>query len=123
MAMRNASERVKKVFRKVIEENKPVAVAMRESGYTVATSTNPHRLTNSKVWLDMLDKSGLSDENLIKRHEELLGNEEARIRATALDMAYKVKGKYNTGNSVSFNAPVQININPIAPTPPEDTAQ
>lgn len=105
--------RQKRAFKKVYEENKPVAVAMREVGYTDATAKNPHVLTKSDGWLALLDKYGVSDNDLAEVHSKLLRSDNEQIQTKALDIGYKVKGKYETNSTGNtFNAPVQIVINP-----------
>lgn len=114
---RNApTERMKKVFREVQENGTPVAVAMRENGYSHVSAKNPQKLTQSKQWQHMLDKYGLSGETLAKRHGELVQSKKEDVALRAIDMGYKVTGKYEQhkgGNT--FNAPVQIVINPPKP--------
>lgn len=102
----------RKVFEKVLLEGKSVGKAMREVGYSVATSVNPGvNMTNTKGW-EILMEQYLPDKLLMKKHRELLNVpmrkrtykkgdiieeiEELDTNAvkSGLDMAYKLKGKY-----------------------------
>lgn len=113
------SERIRATFRDVTVNHKPVAVAMRDNGYSLSHSTNPHVLTRSLAWRALMDKHGLSDEYLALKHKQFLDSDNEQVGLRALDLAYEVKGKKSkTTNTNEFNAPVQIVINPM--TPPED---
>lgn len=106
-----ATTRQERAFKKVMLENKPVSVAMREVGYAAEHSSNPHLLTRSNGWKELMEKHGLSDEKAIRIHNKLLDSEREDIQAKALDTYYKVSGKYNNGG-ITFNEPVMIMINP-----------
>lgn len=53
-------------------DGKSVSAAMRKAGYSDASASNPHRLTRTKTWQELMDKY-LPDEKLAKTHEKLLG--------------------------------------------------
>lgn len=118
--------RIKKVFDKVIESGgiKPVSVAMVEVGYSPASATNPQKITESKSWQVLLDEY-LPDEFLAEKHKELFDKEEVVVRnnvatgqvdviptgqidvqarKAALDMAYKIKGRYKEDGKITVNA-------------------
>jgi hypothetical protein len=106
------------VVKSLVEKRGSVSAAMREAGYSAATAKNPKNLTKTKTFTDLLEKY-LPDRHLFKKHTEFL-NTPRRIRSykkgdlveeteetdpsavKALDMAYKLKGKYaaTTNNNV-----------------------
>lgn len=113
------SQRAKEAVRKIIMEKKPVSIALKESGYKEAYYRNPQIFTRTKQFQNILDKAGLSDRNLAEIHGKLVRSKKEDISLRAVDLAYKVKGKYNNQASATFNAPVQIVIKPmIAPESP-----
>lgn len=85
--------------------------AMRMAGYSEQTSDTPQVVTESKGWQELMDKY-LPDKDLAEVHNALLHKKEtivvrdedgSRVELTnqpdtdaarALDMAYKLKGKY-----------------------------
>lgn len=92
--------------------------AMLSVGYSASMAKNPERLTKTKTFQDLMEKY-LPEKNLMKKHKEFLNSkriiktyqrgdlkevtEETDPNAVkALDMAYKLKGKYadKVGNSV-----------------------
>lgn len=110
------AERHKKVAKKVIENGGSVAQAMREEGYSEAYVKNPHKLTRSKTWQELLQEY-IPQEALAQKHGELLeattklhkivgrdskGNPEYDFidvpdnttQTRALDMGYKLHGSY-----------------------------
>ena len=115
-----ATIRAEETARLVIESNgtKGVSRAMIEAGYPETTARNPQQLTRSKAWPQLLEKY-LPEKHLGKKHRQFL-DAPRRIRTykkgdlveeteetdpsavKALDMAYKLKGKYapTGGNNV-----------------------
>lgn len=104
--------------RKIVENHGNVSKSMREVGYSVSHSNNPHQVTRTKTFQELMEKY-LPEKNLMKKHQEFLNSkriiktyqrgdlkevtEETDPNAVkALDMAYKLKGKYadKVGNSV-----------------------
>lgn len=91
--------RQKKVAKEVIENGGSVSAAMRKAGYSDAYASNPHKLTNTKSWQELMDEY-LPDELLSQKHRELLnktdedGQVETHAVKSGLDMGYKLKGKY-----------------------------
>lgn len=98
--------RQREVARKVLQEGKSVSRAMRESGYSPATAKTPKKLTESKGWQELIDQY-ISEDKLAKVHGQqlqatrvqvynkkryVMPDNEARIRA--LDLGYKLRGKY-----------------------------
>ena len=106
------SQRIHRVFNKVMNEHKPVSVAMKEEGYHPNTTRNPHQVTRSKRWLELMEKNGLGEDQLLKRHKELVKSKREDIAVKAVDMAYKVSGKYNQSNQSSTSKVFLINITP-----------
>lgn len=105
--------RIEKTAEIVLESDgkMPVSRAMLKAGYPKSTSKNPHRVTRSKTWEKLMEKH-LPDGHLQKKHREFLdskrvirtfrkGEFETEIEETdgnavkALDMAYKLKGRYS----------------------------
>lgn len=105
-----------------------ISKAMRDAGYTDVTAATPKKLTNSKGWHELMEKY-YPDELLAQKHNQLLEKKEKVIRnnnktgklevvetgeidATAvskgLDMAYKIKKKYEMAPGLSINIGVVI---------------
>lgn len=102
-----ATIRQKNSFKKVLNGS-TISKAMVLSGYSKKTATSTGKLTNTKGWKELLELH-LSDKELALKHKELLNKREiVRINgeelnqpetqavSRALDMAYKLKGKYPT---------------------------
>ena len=106
-----ASEiKVKEAFKNALENGGSVSRAMRDAGFSPATSKNPQKLTKTKAWQALTQKY-LPDKHLAEKHREFLdskriirtikkGDIETEISETdrnavqALDMAYKLKRRY-----------------------------
>lgn len=105
--------------KKIIENPRlTMGQAMREVGYSDATASHPTDVTNSIGWKQLMDKY-LPDDELLKVHEEglrankvisakIIGNANEQTddfievpdhptRAKYLDLAYKVKNKFQAG--------------------------
>jgi len=108
---------------KLVENGGNVSKAMREAGYSKKTAINPKKLTESKAYQEILGNY-LPDELLAQKHLELLNKEEVILKnnvttgkieaiytgrvdtnavKSALDMAYKLKGKYAPEKSINLN--------------------
>lgn len=87
--------RAKATIENVLESNGKMSIskAMLKAGYPSSTAKNPQQLTRSKMWKQLLEEY-LSDEYLSKKHKELLEKKDANAVAKGLDMAYKLKGRY-----------------------------
>ena len=140
-----ATIRQKMAAKKVLENNGVVSTAMLSAGYSPNTAKNPQMLTNSKGWAELMD-SMLSDAKLAAVHNKLLNKKEVVIisdgakdgshyefteqphsdAAKALDMAYKLKRKYESeaiNNNlviVSISGEVVMKYG-IKPTPIDDS--
>lgn len=87
---------------------------MKEAGFSIHTQTHPGRVLESKGWHDIIE-GYFPDWFLIEKHRTLLDKMkyfvvrrngvkeviktdeiDAKAVAKGLDMAYKIKGKYNT---------------------------
>ena len=106
---------------KMVENGGNIGRAMIAAGYSPATAKTPQKLTTSKGWRELMD-SLFPDELLLRKHGELLdakkvivhysqGKREiigvemdAPIVLKAIDMAYKLKGryKYKAASTQSF---------------------
>ncbi len=97
-----------KAFEKVVENGGNVSKAMREAGYSPETAKTPQKLTDSKGWLELLEEH-LPDSLITEKHRQLLtktdaeGNIDVNAVRPAIDMAYKLKGKYAPEKSVNLN--------------------
>lgn len=61
----------KKAFKKVVENGGNVSKAMKDADYSAAMAKNPHKLTKSKGWQEMMD-TYLPEKLLAEKHRELL---------------------------------------------------
>jgi len=102
-----ATQRQRQAAKNVVENGGIVSRAMIDANYSPKTAKNPEKLTNSKGWQELMSKH-LPDSALAKKHRELLNKREyitidgesedvgpeTQAVSKALDMAYKLKGKY-----------------------------
>ena len=108
-----ATERQKAAIKGVLIDKKSVQRAMLDAGYSPNVAKNAKELTTSQAWVETMDKLGLSDEDLATKHSELLRSDKEEIAVRALDIGYKVRGKYDHNRAkTQFNAPVLIQISP-----------
>jgi len=119
---------------KIVENHGNISKSMIQAGYDLTTAKNPSNLTKSKGWA-ILMKTRLSDDKLLKAHEEALQankqigaqilinakgeviskeNEgmievpDHAVRLKAAELGYKLKGRLHSDTAV---VPVQINNN------------
>jgi len=91
--------KMEKVAKDVLENGGSIAPAMRKAGYSEAYSKNPHKITSSKSWQELMEQY-LPDDLLASKHQELImktdehGEMDTQATKSGLDMAYKLKGKY-----------------------------
>lgn len=72
--------------KKFIENGgKSVSKAMREAGFSEAYARNPHKLTRSKGWKELLEKN-FPDSLLNKKHKELLRAAEMRTMEVDINL-------------------------------------
>jgi hypothetical protein len=68
----SASLRARKALKLVVENGGNVSKAMRDVGFSDAYAKNPHKLTNSKAYKDILEAAGVTDDAIAKKHNILL---------------------------------------------------
>jgi len=99
------------VARKISENNGNLGKTMREVGYAETTANNPHLLTESKGWQELMEEQ-LPDKLLAEKHRELLeatddnGKIDVNAVRSGIDMGYKLKGKYAPEKTVHLNIDV-----------------
>lgn len=115
---RPATLRQQALAERIMENHGSMAQAIRDVGYSESTAKNPALVLKSKSFVELLEKR-LPERHLLKKHREFLDSkkvirvyikgdlkeitEETDGNAVkALDMAYKLKGKYQekAGNNV-----------------------
>ncbi len=95
-----ASAKQKLAFKFMVENGGNISKAMRSAGYSANTAKTPQKLTRTKAWQELTGSYFLSDEELLKRHRELFdarridGSLDTRIVIKAIDMAYRLRGRY-----------------------------
>ena len=84
----------------LVEKGGSVGAAMRKAGYSKAYSKNPHKLTRSESWQELMEEY-IPDSLLAEKHKALLtktdkksSEPETQAVSKGLDMAYKLKGKF-----------------------------
>lgn len=106
-----ATFKQKKAFKEVLKGS-TISGAMVKAGYSETTASTTGKLTNTRGWKDLLEEH-LPDSLLSERHKELLNKREiayigqgkdkeaelidqpdTQAVSKALDMAYKIKGRY-----------------------------
>ena len=89
--------RQQKLAKKILEnDGKPIlSKAMKEVGYSDAYPKNPHMLVKTASWQELLDEL-IPNQKLVKRLSKLVNNKSDAIALRALDIAFKLKGKYKT---------------------------
>jgi hypothetical protein len=107
-----ATQRQKKAIAYAINDNMPVSRAMLKAGYSPTMAKNPQELTRSKAWLEIVEKNGISLDNVSQIHNKLLHSKREEIQQRAVDTAYKVHGVYDRTRSTQSTTPIQIVINP-----------
>lgn len=115
-----ATIKQQRAFKKVYEENKSPTKAMKEVGYTEATTNNPKILTESDGWQELL-KDQLPDKTLTKVHKQGLKAKKNEldeygkpvvdygIRHKYLETAYKLKNRFeeNVNKDLDFRMIVE----------------
>ena len=109
-----ATEKQKKAIINAVENGGNVSKAMRDAGYSIETARNPSKLTESVAW-DKLMKKNIPDDSLASLHNRFLNKQEIVVKNNndtkkletilteqpnpdalkALDLAYKLRGKYS----------------------------
>ena len=99
-------QRHRMVYKKLSENDGKLGKALKAVGYSDAVVNKPTQVTNSKSWKELMNEV-LSDEKLSNVHDKLLASEDENIQTRALDLGYKVKGRY-AENPVTNN--IQIGV-------------
>jgi hypothetical protein len=81
----------KKVLKNLGENGGSLRKAIKDAGYSQKYADNPQRLISTKTWKELTEET-LPDNLLVTIHRTLLLNETTAIKA--LDLAYKIKGRY-----------------------------
>jgi hypothetical protein len=69
-------------------------------------------LTKSRAWLQVVEKNGITLDNVSQVHAKLLHSKREEIQQKAVDTAYKVHGVYDRTHTSTTAIPIQINIIP-----------
>ena len=64
---------------------------LRRAGYSKAIQLNPKMVLKSKGFLDLMQKMGFSDFELLVVHRELLESDDEKVRLSALDLGYRLR--------------------------------
>lgn len=59
-----ATSKQQKALAKIVENGGNVSKAMRDVGYSVNTAKTPQKLTESKAFIEYMEKAGVTDEKL-----------------------------------------------------------
>lgn len=88
---------------------KSVSQVMKEVGYKRGSYLNPQQLTRSKGWIKLMDKY-LPDDKLLGKHSELISSKNDKVSLSAIELAYRVKGKLkgNAGESENDQSSQEI---------------
>ncbi len=65
------SIRARQAIKNVVDNGGNKSKAMRDAGFSDAYSKNPHKFFKNKGYLAILDKAGLTDEFLAKKHQTM----------------------------------------------------
>lgn len=113
-----ATEKQKRALDILAENGGNVSKAMEEAGYSPATAKTPQKLTTSKGWLELLDKS-IPDKKLLKVLDEGLeagktifknNNSTGEIEEVGFEADYAVRHKYlETGLKLKSKMPKENN--------------
>lgn len=97
---------------KKVVEGKPLAVAMRESGYSPSYADNPQMLARREEFQKLLQENRVSIGDIALVHGRLLASKREDIQLRAVDIGYKVHGRYEQAHTANVAVPIQINIIP-----------
>lgn len=111
-----ATIKQKKAFNRVVENGGNVSRAMMEVGYSPATAKTPQKLTTSKSWEELM-KTYLNDDELGKRHKELLNS--TRIDHMVFPLGPKGEDDSNLSGARSSNEGGGHDVEPEAAMPEE----
>ena len=97
---------------KLVQQGIAPSRAMLQAGYAKVSAKNPATLTQSDAYKAVMDKAGLSEDYLSRRHKQLVDSKKEDISLRAVDLAYKVTGKYADAEKKTHSTPIFIQINP-----------
>lgn len=97
---------------KYIQEGKAASKAMILAGYSPVSARNPATITQSDAYKAVMANCGITEEYLSKRHKQLVDSKKEDISLRAVDLAYKVTGKYQEAEKKTNSTPIFIQINP-----------
>lgn len=105
-----ATIKQKKAIAHIIEGDS-VSKAMLKAGYSPATAKDPKKLTESPIFLKVLEKAGVTDEKLAERLNEGLdatfkGSPDYNVRHKYLETGLRVKGHTKETPNINFVMPV-----------------
>lgn len=86
--------------------------AMLLAGYAPNTAHTPSALTDTMAYKAVMEKNGMTEDYLSKRHKSLIESKKEDISLRAVDLAYKVTGKYHEAEKRTNTTPIFIQINP-----------
>jgi len=69
-----ATIKQKTAIKKMVENGGNMGKAMKEAGYSDAMAKNPQKLTESAGFQELMNQAGLSDQELLSKHSELLNS-------------------------------------------------
>lgn len=87
------SMRMRKAAEHLMENPGSVGAALRAAGYSEATVKNPHEVTRSKSWQELMDEF-LPESLLAQKHNELLHSDNSQAVSKGLEMGYKLRGTF-----------------------------
>jgi hypothetical protein len=88
-----ATELQKKAAKAAVENGGIISTAMIKAGYSPKTAKTPQKLTESDGWKELMSEY-LSDNLIAKKHNQILNSKKEEIVVKGIDMAYKLKGRY-----------------------------
>lgn len=95
LAFRKLSENISKSGKKPLN----LGSALRAAGYSESVCRSPQRVTETKGWTELLEQY-FPDNLVLIKHKQLLESDNNRVVASAIDMAYKLKGRYKANAKV-----------------------
>lgn len=104
-----ATIKQKLAFKQIMEKRGGVSTAMRAVGYEENTAKNPKNLTESKGFLELCEKVGLTDEFLTKALTEDI-KKKPQNRKPELELAFRVKGRLKENEEPSRKNIINIFI-------------
>lgn len=91
MARKEPSMRRKKAAELAVANGGNISRALLDAGYPPATAKNPHKVTNSASWQELME-AYIPDDKLLRALDDDIEKKEGN-RATELALAFKLKGK------------------------------